>query len=150
MRWLYRLGLVLGALFVLAVFVGLALPQDYRVERSVETSATIAQVHELVANLNAWPAWGATHAGVEIVDEDPALGIAYEIRDEKGYLLRWGAIRYEETDEKLLVTWLAAGELGSSPLERYRGLARARDEGAALETSLARLAGLAESQSSAP
>ena len=59
--------------------------------------------------------------------------------------MRRGAIRYDELEETLLVTWLEAGDLGASPLARYRALLVGRDEGPRLELALARLAGLAES-----
>lgn len=57
MKWLKRIGLVLVALIALFVIVGIVLPNDFRVERSVVIDAEPARVHALVGDLTRWEEW---------------------------------------------------------------------------------------------
>ena len=145
MRWLVRLGWVFGALFVLLVFAGLALPREYRVERAVETSASADRVHRLAADLSSWPLWAGDPSGIEIVDLDPELGIEYEQKNAEGEVVRRGALRYDALDETTRVTWLVVGDHGPSTIDRFRSFSMEWREGPRLEEGLARLAGLVES-----
>lgn len=56
---------VLIALFILGLFM----PQDYRIERSVEISAPISKAFSLSNNLNQWPRWSPW------VEQDPSIKV---------------------------------------------------------------------------
>jgi hypothetical protein len=57
MRILKFIGIGVAALIALAVGIGLTLPREWHVERSVTIQAKPEQVHALVADLKAWPSW---------------------------------------------------------------------------------------------
>jgi hypothetical protein len=52
-----RVFRVIVWLLVLFLFVGLFLPRDYRVSRTIEIPASPAKIHLLVNDLNQWPRW---------------------------------------------------------------------------------------------
>jgi uncharacterized protein YndB with AHSA1/START domain len=75
-------GIVAFGLLVLAI--GLVLPADYRVERSVEIRAPIDRVFAQVADVKRWPEWGAWF------ERDPAMKLAYsEVTAGIGARVAW-------------------------------------------------------------
>ena len=66
----------------LVIIVGLFLPGDYMVTRTVEISATPDQIHEYVGDLKRWPEWSPwkkTDPTIEIT-----LGASQSWTDKSG------------------------------------------------------------------
>ena len=47
-----------GIILLVLVVVGLIIPNDVNVRRSIEINATPEQIHYYVDNLEQWPKWG--------------------------------------------------------------------------------------------
>lgn len=58
-KTLKRVGLGLLGVVVLLVIVGLFLPRQWRVERSIVVQAPAARIHPLLTNLKRWQEWAA-------------------------------------------------------------------------------------------
>lgn len=56
-RFFIFLGLTVLALFGIFAAIGLSLPNDYRVERTIVISAETPAVHAFVGDLKQWDAW---------------------------------------------------------------------------------------------
>ncbi len=118
-KWL-GIVVVLAALTV--VVVGLLLPRQWEVERSVEIDGELAQIHALVGDVEQWDRWmfdpasagaleldaqgsgvGATvawtgegsHGRMTLLEADPAAGIRWEGQIETDEVNNHGEIRYE-------------------------------------------------------
>lgn len=77
---------VIGGLLVVAVFVvlgvGLFLPEDYRVERSIEIDAAPETVFDQVNSLqnwNAWSPWVAKDSTIKNSYSGPAAGVGSKV-----------------------------------------------------------------------
>ncbi len=81
---------------------------------------------------------------LEITQSDPTLGVAYTTSFEGFANPMQGRINYEPLDEGTLVTWVAEGDTGSNPINRYFGLLFDSMIGHDFEIGLARLKRLAE------
>jgi hypothetical protein len=66
-----KIAIALGVLFLLFVLVGLVLPTEYRLSRSIVIQAEPAKVHAILGDLKRWPEWGPWH------DEDKGLVVTY-------------------------------------------------------------------------
>jgi len=67
LAWLKRVGFIAACIFALLFAIGLLLPTDYHVSRSIVVEASSGEVHELVGDLGRWPEWGPWQ------QEDPTL-----------------------------------------------------------------------------
>lgn len=161
------LGLLAG--IVLFGVIGLFLPAEYSVERSVLIAASPAQIHELVDDLTRWPDWmpwsamdksielapgavgrgaGATltmhsprgTADVEVKRSDPS-GVDYVMAIEMaGNKVPWqGSIHYTPTDAGTRVTWIMHGLMDVPVLGGYFALSADRTLGVAMDRGLAQL-----------
>ncbi len=75
------LGLLLAAV-VIVVGIGLFLPNDYRVERSIEIDATPEAVFDQVntlKNWNAWSPWAARDPSIENTYSGPEAGVGSKV-----------------------------------------------------------------------
>ena len=66
-RALKRIAIVLLILVMLVVVIGLALPTQYEVSRSIVIQAPRERVHALIADLSNWPQWEPW------TEEDPTI-----------------------------------------------------------------------------
>jgi hypothetical protein len=144
-KWL---AIILAVLIVLFVLVGLTLPKDYNVERSVVIQAEPAVIHTLVGDLNAWEQWtpwveadptikttfGDKTTGVgasqtwtgdsgsgrlTFTQCSPDTGVLYDMSFEEGKYVSIGALDYKVVGGGTEVTWRMAGEMGGNPISRY-------------------------------
>jgi uncharacterized protein YndB with AHSA1/START domain len=152
MRVLIRVlvGLVLSVAVLLAV--GLFLPRQYAVERSIEIAAPPAKIFPLLEDPHAWTKWTVWQ------QRDPQMKLDYR-GPEKGQGAGWswdsktegkGSMEFTRVEASRLVeyrlafpefnmsstgkleltpagnntkvTWTNAGDLGRNPITRYFGL----------------------------
>lgn len=137
LKWL---ALVMLLAVVTMVVVGLLLPREWSVEKSVEIEGDVAQIHALVEDVEQWERWmfdpsqdgtqfeiAASGQGegaevdwsgegskgrITILESDPAKGIRWEGRIETDEVNNHGEIRYEQLDGGVVrVTLIDKGTL---------------------------------------
>ncbi len=176
-KWLALLfGLFLG----LVVLVGLFLPKEYHVERSVVIQADRAAVYRLVGDLRNWNRWspweaadptfvttlgdrvsgvgasqswtgGSGGGSLTFIADSPTSGIVYDLVFDNGRYPGVGRIVYESLPEgKTRVTWRLDGENPGNPVGRYFGLLVDGLVGPMLEKGLTNLRREAETSNPAP
>ncbi len=121
-KWL---GIVLLFASVTMIIVGLLLPREWSVERSVEITGDVAEIHALVSDVEQWDRWmfdpdsggelsleasgqgegarvewaGDGNKGqITLLESDPAKGVSWEGRIEADEVNNHGEIRYEQLD----------------------------------------------------
>ncbi|MCP4574650.1 MAG: SRPBCC family protein [bacterium] len=170
---LKRVGIGIVAATLLVVGIGLLLPRDYSVTRSVVIEASRDSVHALCSDLEQWPRWtpwfradpdleitlgsvtrgaGAHQSWVSgnaageltVTRSDPDWGVGFDlILDAKGRQAA-STMLYADTDTGLQVTWELAGDNGMNPLGRVAGLLMDMVVGPMFDEGLARLKLVAE------
>lgn len=137
LKWL---GIVLLLAAVTVVVVGLLLPREWSVEKSVEISGDMAEIHALTSDAEQWERWmfdpaqagtgmttqtegqgvGASihwsgegsSGAITIVESDPAKGIRWDGKIETDEINNHGQIRYEQLDGGVVrVTLIDTGTL---------------------------------------
>ena len=137
LKWL---GIVLLLAAMTVVVVGLLLPREWSVEKSVEITGDMAEIHALVSDAEQWDRWmfepgdagtgmttqadgqgvGATinwsgegsHGEIVLVESDPAKGIRWDGKIETDEVNNHGQIRYEQLDGGVVrVTLIDTGTL---------------------------------------
>ena len=171
-KWLKRIGIALGVLVVLAVVVGLLLPSEYSVERSVTIGADPERIHGFVGDLERWPEWtpwldmdptiqtvyGENTSGVgasqswsgesgsgelTITGWDVDTGVLYDMSFDEGKYMSVGSISYEQVAGGTKVTWSMEGE-SKGIITRYFGVLMDAMVGPAFEDGLGKLKTRAE------
>jgi uncharacterized membrane protein len=129
LKWV---AIVIGLAALCVIVVGMLLPRQWHVERSVEIEADVAQIHALVGDVERWEAWmfdpsqpdadmnvtteaepggvGSTIAwtgkgsrgAMTLVEVDPTTGIRWDGRIETDEINNHGSIRYEPLDGGLV------------------------------------------------
>jgi uncharacterized membrane protein len=136
-KWI---GLVLLLAAVTVIVVGLLLPREWSVEKSVEITGDVAEIHALVSDAEQWDHWmfdpsqagtgmttdtagqgvGATiqwsgegsHGAITIIESDPSEGIRWDGKIETDEVNNHGQIRYEQLDGGVVrVTVIDTGTL---------------------------------------
>ena len=130
-----------GLILLVAVLIGLALPNEWSAEARVTIDAEPAVIHPYVSDFEQWQVWatdnmktedptaevtvtgtgvGATmtwtgdrmgQGRIVITESDPARGISYDAAIKSDELNGRGWIRYEVTPEGTVVTWHDEGDL---------------------------------------
>jgi len=147
MKLIKRIGLGLGLLLIIFVVVGLILPTEYQVERSILIQADTAQVHQYVGDLTKWASWspwkendpsvvvtpgeksqgvGASQAWLSdngggsliFVSSSPVKGVEYDLVFDAGKFKSESALLYHAQDGATRVTWQVHGEIPSMPILR--------------------------------
>ena len=138
LKWL---GIVLGLAALTMVVVGLLLPREWEVERSVEIEADHADIFALVANVERWDRWmfdpeapealevqveptdkqvgstiswsgGGSRGTMTLVEVDPDTGIRWDGKIESDEVNNHGELRLSEVGEgRWKVTIVDTGEL---------------------------------------
>jgi uncharacterized membrane protein len=137
LKWL---GIVMLLAVATMVVVGLLLPREWKVERSVEITGDVAQIHALVSDAEQWERWmfdpdqdsgefsidaegqgqGATiewvgdgcKGRITLLEADRTKGIRWEGRIETDEVNNHGEIRYEQLDGGIVrVTLIDEGTL---------------------------------------
>lgn len=167
---LWTVGILAGTCGVLAI-VGMLLPSQYSVERSVVVDAAPQEVHAQIVDLKAWPKWNAEHSGREyqypgqvagegavltwtepnlpdakltLTYQNPTEGIQYTLQTDGSDEPLKGTIRYAPEEGGTRVTWRARGTVGNNPVDRWRVFLITRTLVREFETGLENLKPLAE------
>jgi uncharacterized protein YndB with AHSA1/START domain len=136
-KWL---GIILLLAALTVVIIGLLLPREWKVEKSVEITGDVAEIHALVADAEQWDRWMFEPAGdgtglttqtegqgvgatvrwsgegskgeIVIVEADPRVGIRWDGKIETDEINNHGEIRYEQLDGGVVrVTLIDTGTL---------------------------------------
>jgi len=169
---LKKLLIGLVVLVVILVVVGIFLPKDYEVRRSVVVDAKPSAVHKYVGDLEKWKEWepwteadptlevtlGKKTSGVgasqtwKSKDGDGKLtftatdsdkGVEYDM--SIGEWSSKGALRYDAVEKKTKVTWEMAGTVDMPVIGGYLALMMDSWTGPYFEKGLAKLKAKVES-----
>jgi len=174
MKFLIRGIVALLVLVVAVLAIGLVLPSQFKVQRSVEIAAPADKVYPLIAAPAAWVKWCVWN------QRDPSMKIEYSgpssgsgarwrwesksegngemeftdaVADQRiSYRLSFpdmgmqssGRLSLEPGGKGVRVTWTNEGDMGGNPVNRYFGLLMDRMVGPDFEAGLNNLKGLAE------
>ena len=170
---LKRIGLGIGLATLLVVGVGLALPREYTISRSIVIDASVDRIHELCDDLEQWPRWtpwfkadpnleinvgpvthgegahqswdGKSSKGeLTFTRSDPDWGVGFDLTFDDGGTRAACTMSYAPVDSGIQVTWVMTGDNGYDLLSRYFGLLMDSVMGPMFEEGLARLKLLAE------
>jgi uncharacterized protein YndB with AHSA1/START domain len=174
MKWFKRILIGMVALVLLFAAVGLALPSQFRVERSVLIAAPADKVYPLIASPAEWKRWtawnrrdpamrieyGGPAAGagarwswrsdtegngtMEFTEAVPGQRLAYRLSFPEMGMQSTGLLKIEPQGGGVRVSWSNAGDMGASPVNRWFGLFMDRLVGPDFEAGLANLKRLAE------
>ena len=151
MKIVKYVALALLALVGVLLLVGLCMPQEWTVERSLVVRAEPARIHPLVGNLEGWKRWmpwleddpkmtlafagtagapGSTmrwtseamgNGTLTVTKSDPATGLEYELSMDEFAVPAHGSIRYSAEGDATRLTWRDTGTLGRNPFVRLFG-----------------------------
>jgi uncharacterized protein YndB with AHSA1/START domain len=174
MKWLLRIVLGVVVLVVVLAAVGLLLPSQYKVQRSLDIAAPADKVYALIVDPREWKRWtvwnrrdpamkmeysGPPSGGgakwswqsasegsgsMEFTDARPAERIAYRLSFPEFGMQSNGVLSIAPVGAGVRVTWTNEGDLGSSPVNRWFGLMMDRMVGPDFEGGLVNLKRLAE------
>ncbi|HXF44955.1 MAG TPA: SRPBCC family protein [Burkholderiaceae bacterium] len=174
MKWLLRIAVGLVGLLVVLAGIGLLLPSQFKVERSVQIAAPADRVYALIADPREWKRWtvwnrrdpamkmeyGGAPAGagakwswqsgsegsgnMEFTEAKPGERIAYRLSFPEFGMQSSGLLTIVPTGDGVRVTWTNEGDMGASPVSRWFGLFMDRLVGPDFEGGLANLKRLAE------
>jgi uncharacterized protein YndB with AHSA1/START domain len=174
MKWLIRGVVAVVALVVLLLAVGMLLPSQFKVQRTLQIAAPADRVYALIADPREWKRWSVWN------QRDPNMQVEYS-GSPAGAGARWswrsdtegqGAMHFTDAvaNERIVyqlsfpefgmrstgvlalqpaangvnVTWTNEGDMGSSPVNRWFGVFMDRLVGPDFEAGLANLKRLAE------
>lgn len=178
MKLLKIVGIVVIALGVIVVGVGLILPRQYEVSRTITVKAPVSTVHQHVADLDRWEAWqpwteqdptikvrrseqttgvgahqswtGESGGGeLTFTESSEDTGVRYDLVFDDAYKST-GAIQHEAVGNGTRVTWTMAGDGGLNPIDRWFGLMMDSMVGPMFERGLEKLKDAAETDSDGP
>lgn len=170
----WKVVAALGALGILVLGVGLALPATWDVERSLRIDAPPDSIYRWLYDPGAWQEW-TVWGGVELVAsgpergagatlrwDDPYLGdgtftvveadpprmVRYRVEVEGGAMVTEGRLTLTRAEGTgTTVTWEERGDFGWNPMMGYAALNMGRIQGVELERALRRLESLVETGS---
>ena len=149
MSLLKKLIFLMTAVLVVFVGVGLLLPKEYEVKRSIVINASPEDIYPSVVDLKQWSSWGVwfqrdPNMQIEYGGPDRAIGmyskwhsasegsgeleitqlkhnrrVRYSLRFAEYEMGTTGQILLEETPDGTRVIWSDKGEVGANPLDRY-------------------------------
>ena len=152
MRFIKTAAVVLIILILTVAVIGLFLPAQYSVERSIVVNATPEKVYNYVGELKKWEDWapwkgddpnlvitlgektkgvGASQSWVgdtgtgalTITESSPESGIRYDLLLDGGTYDCKGSIQYYKVKEgETRVTWAMSGDMGKSLASGYFAL----------------------------
>ncbi|MFT5674257.1 MAG: hypothetical protein ACI808_000172 [Paraglaciecola sp.] len=174
MKVLKKAFFVVAGLFVLLLTVGILLPSEFKVQRSVIINAPASEVYKHVVNLRNWTAWGVwfkrdpnmliTYAGAEgeigmtsrweseqegngemvIIAIEPNQRFIYSLYFPEMDMASTGEFIFKEENGQTKVIWLDYGDLGSNPINHYFSLFIDQMIGPDFEVGLVNLKNLSE------
>lgn len=143
---------ILGYLIVAAVCLvlfGFALPETYRVERSITIDAEPADVYPWLVDMQRWEKWGVWYQNdpnvvVSYSSVNKAIGatsswrseelgsgtieiialvhqkqVVYEVKFNDLERISTGEFSLRKTNSGTLVVWTDQGRIGNNPIDRY-------------------------------
>lgn len=175
-HWLKRLGVALVVAVALFVTVGVLLPNEYVVSRSVDIEAEAEAIHEFVGDLRRWEQWGPWYeddpelvvvygektsgigagqswmgrdgkGSLEITASSPRRGVRYDLTFGDGAHRCRAAIRYHPGADDTTVSWVMRGRMDTPVLGGFAALLMEPLVGGLFERGLARLKQTVEGQS---
>lgn len=164
-------------LIIILIFVGLVgvvLPSEYRVERSIEIEAPASVIYPMVVDLKKWQQWsswgrldpvaiysydGPDRAiGMRVQWQSDVLGIGsiqidslqfnrmltYSLHNVTHGIEATGEIRLDASNNGIRVTWSSQGDVGLNIIDRYKLLTFDDKLGRDMEVGLENIKVLAE------
>ena len=149
MAILKKILIGIGALIVALLIIGMFLPKQYTVERSIIIDAQPEDIYADVVNLREWKNWGVwfkrdPNMVVSYSGPDRAIGMRSSWKSETEgdgemeitqlehnkkvvYRLYFpefdmgstGVFEFVSSPEGTMVTWRDEGEVGNNPIDRY-------------------------------
>lgn len=174
MKWLKRILLAVAAVVLLFFGIGLVLPSQFKVQRSIDIAAPAERVYALISAPAQWPRWtvwnqrdpamkvdysgppagqGASwswqsttegNGKMEFTEAVPNQRIGYRLTFPDYGMQSAGQVRLEPAGAGVRVTWTNEGDMGGNPVNRWFGLMMDRMVGPDFEGGLANLKRLAE------
>lgn len=170
---LKKFSITIGAFFLIVLIMGIILPSEYEVKRSIVINAQVENIHPYVEDLNQWPKWtpwqdetsnveitpgeitkgkGATQQWVgksgagelEITRSSPDYGVDYFLDMNAEGLNTNGSITYQPQGNSTQVSWTTTGKFTMPVIGPYIAMAMDGTAGPMLEDALKKLKGLAE------
>lgn len=167
------IGIGLGAVIVLFVGIGFALPSGYEVSRSVIIDAPPEMIHSYVGELKNWEEWtpwrdldptmkttyglitsgvgahqnwtGDSGNGELTFTASDESGIVYDLSFDEGAYQSVGRVIYEKSGDGTKVTWDMKGDAGMNIIGRYFGIMMDSMVGPPFEQGLTKLKDRVES-----
>ena len=174
MSILIKIAAGLALLLGLIALIGLTLPKNFRIERSVVINAPAAKIYPLIAEPKKWPQWavwnqrdpnmqmqfsGATagagakwswrsksegNGAMEFTAAEPDKQIAYQLTFADFGMVSRGTLSLLASGTGTKVSWTNEGEFGVNPFIRYFGLMMDSMVGKDFDAGLTNLKQLAE------
>jgi uncharacterized protein YndB with AHSA1/START domain len=174
MKFIQWTLVAIGTLMLLIVGVGLILPSQFEVQRSVDINAAPEKVYDLVVDTRQWKNWtvwnrrdpnmrivysgppfgmGAKWAwesktegrgAMEFTRVEPNRRVEYRLHFPEFNMTSTGALILEPAGKGTRITWTNVGDTGSNPLKHYLSAMMDRMVGPDFEQGLANLKALAE------
>ncbi len=170
---LKKFSITIGTFFLIMLVMGLILPNEYEIKRSVLINAKPEAIHNFVEDLDQWPQWtpwnaenskikitpGAIHKGtgasqrwegksgvgeLKITRSAPDYGIDYVLDMNADSLNTRGSITYQPEGDQTKVTWTTEGQFTLPVIGPYIAMAMDGTAGPMFETSLSKLKKLVE------
>lgn len=174
-RWLKRLGFAVAAAVIVFVAIGVLLPKEYVVSRSITIEAKAEDIHDFVGDLRRWETWGPWHeadpslavtygaktsgigasqswtgkdgnGSMEITASSPRRGVRYDLAFNDGAYRCRAAIRYHPKEDHTVVSWMMRGRMDTPVLGGYAALLIEPLVGGLFERGLAKLKQTVEGQ----
>lgn len=179
LRWLKRLGIGLASTAIIFVAIGVLLPNEYVVSRSVVIEAEAEAIHGFVGDLRRWELWGPWYeddpglvvaygkktngigasqswtgkdgnGSMEITASSPRRGVRYDLAFNDGAYRSRAAIRYHPGESNTRVSWMMRGRMDTPVLGGYAALLIEPLVGDLFERGLAKLKQTVEAQAVEP
>jgi len=174
MKTFLKILAIIAGLFVL---VGLFLPNQIDVRRSVVIDAPVAEIHQQLHNLDNWPNWspwaeldptikttigdlssgkGASQSWVgnsgggnlTITESSLGKGVIYDLSFDGDSSVYKSGFSYQEKDGKVSVTWFMTGEMQPIIIGNYFALLMDSLVGDSFVGGLNKLKAVAEKEAS--
>lgn len=173
MKQLKSLGIVTVILVLVLTLIGVMLPNNYTVVRSVLLGVSPNDIHTYVNNLKQWPSWtpwqddnsntvttygeitegvGAVQSwtgeqgggSLEITASSVDKGVEYKLMFDGVAVSTTGSLQYEPQNNGTIVTWTMNGSLPYPVVGSYLALMMDSMIGKDFDRGLARLKNLVE------
>ena len=165
---------VIGAIALIALVAGLAIPSTFSVQRSIEINAAPGKIYDLVVEPRKWKEWSVwtrrdpdmriTYSGppfgmgarwswvsksegngnMEFTRVEPDRVVEYALSFPDFGMKSGGAIRLEPAGNATRVTWTNSGDVGANPFKHFLAMMMDRIVGPDFEAGLANLKSIVE------